>query len=171
MDEKKQVKIYTDGFCLNNPGRGGYGAILIYGQHQKEILGGYRLTTNNRMELIIAVIKSLESLKMDCDVTLYSDSKYVVDSMTKGWSRQWQANHWRRKKHSIKNVDLWKQLLKLCDRHNVQFEWVKGHAGILDNERADQLSMQGAELDEEELANDTHYENDAANTDTGIFLL
>ncbi len=167
MSETKQVKIYTDGFCLNNPGRGGYGAILSYGQHQKEISGGYRLTTNNRMELM-AAIKSLETLTMDCDVILYSDSKYVVDSMIKGWARQWQANHWRRKKRGIKNVDLWKQLLTLCDRHSVQFEWVKGHSGILGNERADQLSMQGAELDEAELAIDTHYENNSVNAQASL---
>ncbi len=168
MSETKQVKIYTDGFCLNNPGRGGYGAILIYGQHKKEIFGGYHLTTNNRMELI-AAIKSLQTLKMDCDVTLYSDSKYLVDSMTKGWAKQWQANSWRRKKRGIKNVDLWKQLLELCDRHNIQFVWVKGHTGIPGNERADRLSMQGAGLGEEKLTIDTNYESNSVSAQVQLF--
>ena len=107
----KQVTIYTDGFCLDNPGRGGYGAVLIYGQHRKELLGGYRLTTNNRMELM-AAIKGLQALKKPCEVTLHSDSKYLVEPMADGRVKQWQAGGWRRKKRRIKNVDLWEQLLE-----------------------------------------------------------
>ena len=143
-EQLKQVIIYTDGACTGNPGAGGYGAVLIYGKHRKEISGGYRLTTNNRME-IMAAIAALASLKERCLVTLYSDSKYIVDAVTKGWAKKWQANGWKRnKKESAKNPDLWQKLLELCEQHQVEFVWVKGHAGIAENERCDTLAVAAA---------------------------
>ena len=145
MSEKpKRVIIYTDGACTGNPGAGGYGAVLIYNKHRKEISGGYRLTTNNRMEMM-AAIAALGSLKEPCLVTLHSDSKYIVDAVTKGWAKKWQANGWKRnKKELAKNPDLWQQLLDLCQRHQVEFVWVKGHAGIVENERCDALAVAAA---------------------------
>lgn len=143
-EQLKQVIIYTDGACTGNPGAGGYGAVLIYGKHRKEISGGYRLTTNNRMEMM-AAIAALRSLKQQCLVKLHSDSKYVVDAMQKGWAKKWQANGWKRnKKESAKNPDLWQQLLDLCEQHQVEFVWVKGHAGIPENERCDVLAVAAA---------------------------
>ena len=140
----KHVVIYTDGSCLGNPGPGGYGAVLIYGDNRREISGGYRVTTNNRMELI-APIKALEALKEQCTVTIYSDSKYVVDAMVRGWALKWRSNKWmRNKKDKAVNPDLWVQLLDLCSKHAVTFRWVKGHAGDLENERADQLANAAA---------------------------
>lgn len=143
-EQLKQIIIYTDGACTGNPGAGGYGAVLIYGKHRKEISGGYRLTTNNRMEMM-AAIAALASLKERCLVTLYSDSKYIVDAVTKGWAKKWQANGWKRnKKESAKNPDLWQKLLQLCEQHQVEFVWVKGHAGIAENERCDTLAVAAA---------------------------
>ncbi len=138
----KNVTIYTDGGCSNNPyGNGGYGTILVYGDHRKELSGGFQNTTNNRMEMY-AVIIGLESLKEPCNVTVYSDSKYVVDSMTKGWVYRWQANNWmRNKKDAALNVDLWKRILGLCHKHTVKFQWVRGHAGHPENERCDTLAV------------------------------
>lgn len=137
----KQVTIYTDGACTGNPGAGGYGAVLIYGEHRKEIAGGYQLTTNNRMEMM-AAIAALKSLKHRCAVTLYSDSKYIVDAVNKGWAKRWQTNGWKRnKKESAKNPDLWQELLNLCQQHQVEFVWVKGHAGIAENERCDTIAV------------------------------
>ena len=134
-----EVTIYTDGGCHGNPGPGGYGAVLLSGKHRKELFGGYKHTTNNRMELL-ACIAALEALKQKCRVTLHSDSKYIVDSITKGWARRWRANDWRRnKKEKAINPDLWARLLDLCERHEVKFVWVKGHAGNKENERCDQL--------------------------------
>ncbi|MGB0563092.1 MAG: ribonuclease HI [Spirulinaceae cyanobacterium] len=145
----KSVTIYTDGACLGNPGPGGYGVLLIYGGHRKELQGGYRRTTNNRME-IQAAIAGLEALKEPCTVELYTDSKYVVDAIEKGWAKRWRANGWRKnKKEPAKNPDLWAQLLQLCDRHRVSFRWVKGHAGQPENERCDDIaraSAQGMDL-------------------------
>ncbi len=135
-ETRKHVIIYTDGGCEPNPGAGGYGVVLIYGEHRKQASGGFRQTTNNRME-IMAAIKGLEMLKEPCDVTLFSDSEYLVNAMRKGWARRWKANGWKRRK----NPDLWKHLLVLCDKHAVTFEWVKGHAGQPENELCDQLSM------------------------------
>ena len=135
----QEVTIYTDGGCHGNPGPGGYGAVLLSGQHRKELSAGYKRTTNNRMELL-ACITALETLKQPCRVTLHSDSKYIVDSITKGWARRWQANDWRRnQKEKAINPDLWARLLDLCERHEVQFIWVKGHAGNKENERCDSL--------------------------------
>ncbi|MGV2826774.1 ribonuclease HI [Myxosarcina sp. GI1(2024)] len=140
-EQLKRVTIYTDGACTGNPGVGGYGAVLIYGEHRKEIAGGYQLTTNNRMEMM-AAIAALKALKNKCAVTLYSDSKYIVDAVNKGWARRWQANGWQRnKKEKAKNPDLWQELLNLCKQHEVEFVWVKGHAGIAENERCDAIAV------------------------------
>jgi ribonuclease HI len=139
--QRKTVTIYTDGGCDPNPGAGGYGVILISGKARKELSGGFCLTTNNRME-IFAAIAGLEALKCPCKVTLYSDSRYLVDAVTKGWAQRWKANGWRRnKKDKALNIDLWERLLALCERHQVRFEWVKGHAGHRLNERCDELAM------------------------------
>lgn len=139
-EQLKRVTIYTDGACTGNPGVGGYGAVLIYGEHRKEIAGGYQLTTNNRMEMM-AAIAALKALKNKCAVTLYSDSKYIVDAVNKGWARRWQANGWQRNKKKAKNPDLWQELLNLCKQHEVEFVWVKGHAGIAENERCDAIAV------------------------------
>ena len=137
---RKQVTIYTDGGCSPNPGPGGYGAVLIYGQHRREISGGYRLTTNNRMELL-GPIRALESLKEPCDVTLFSDSQYVVNGIMQGWARKWRANQWRRNsKETAENIDLWGRLLELCEKHVVRFEWIRGHTGHPENECCDRLA-------------------------------
>ena len=138
------VEIHTDGACLGNPGPGGYGVILRSGENHRELIGGYRLTTNNRMELL-AVIKALEALTRPCQATLYSDSRYVVDAMTQGWARKWQANDWmRNERERAVNPDLWGALLAQCAGHQVEFRWVKGHAGHRDNERCDRLAVQAA---------------------------
>lgn len=152
----KDVTIYTDGGCEPNPGPGGYGVILISGSARKELSGGFCLTTNNRME-IFAAIAGLEALKFPCKVRLYSDSRYLVDAVTKGWALKWKANGWRRnKKEKALNIDLWERLLALCEQHQVQFEWVKGHAGFAPNERCDELAM--AALKKPNLPVDEGYE-------------
>lgn len=131
------VTVYTDGGASGNPGPGGYGMVMLSGQHKKEINGGFRLTTNNRMELL-AVIIALETLKFDgTDVTIYSDSKYVVDAVTKGWVFNWEKKNFAKKK----NPDLWKRFLKIYPKHSVKFVWVKGHAGNELNEAADRLAV------------------------------
>ena len=136
------VTIYTDGACSGNPGPGGYGTVLMLGEHRKELSGGEASTTNNRME-IMAVIIGLEALTKPCNVDLYSDSRYVVDAIEKGWVKKWQANHWmRNKKDPALNVDLWERMLPLLATHNVKFNWVKGHAGHPENERCDQLARE-----------------------------
>ncbi|MFQ5638256.1 MAG: ribonuclease HI [bacterium] len=141
---KKSVIIYTDGACSGNPGPGGYAAILIFGEKHKELSGGYRHTTNNRMELL-AAIRGLEALKKPCKVTLYSDSNYLVQSMTEGWALRWRANGWKRNKRDYaQNTDLWKKLLDLCELHEVEFKWTRGHAGHPENERCDFLATQAA---------------------------
>ena len=141
---REKIIIYTDGACTGNPGAGGYGAVLIYGDRREEISGGYKLTTNNRMEMMGA-IAALKSLKHKSKVKLHSDSKYIVDAVVKGWARKWQANGWRRnKKEMAKNPDLWQELLDLCQIHDVEFIWVKGHAGIAENERCDRLAVDAA---------------------------
>lgn len=138
--DQKKVVIYTDGACSGNPGAGGYGVVLIYGGTKRELSEGYRLTTNNRME-VLAVIKGLEALKEPCQVTLYSDSKYVVDAIQKGWVTKWKANGWyRNKKERASNVDLWERLLVQLEHHQVTFQWVKGHADNPGNERCDELA-------------------------------
>ena len=138
---KQTVYIFTDGACSGNPGPGGYGAILKYGDHVRELSGGEAETTNNRMELL-GVITALEALKHPCEVILTTDSKYVVDSVTKGWARGWKKNNWiKSDKKKALNVDLWDRLLNLLDIHNVTFNWVKGHAGHPENERCDELAV------------------------------
>jgi len=136
----KEIKIYTDGACSGNPGPGGYGAILVHGEHRKEISGGDPQTTNNRMELM-GVIKGLEMLKKPCEVEVYTDSRYIVDSVEKGWVYNWQKKKWMRTKtEPTPNADLWQELLALLAKHKVTFHWVKGHAGHPENERCDELA-------------------------------
>ena len=137
----KFVEVFTDGACSGNPGKGGWGAILRYGTTEKELCGGAPETTNNRMELT-AVIEALSALKEPCRVQLTSDSKYVIDAITKGWVYGWRQNGWRKadKKPAL-NVDLWEQLLPLLERHEVEFVWVKGHDGHPENERCDALAV------------------------------
>ena len=142
--EADRVYIYTDGGVLENPGPGGYGVVIQYGDHRKELSGGYRLTTNNRMELT-ACIEALRALKKPSKVTIYSDSKYIVDAVNLGWAQKWRANRWRRDNdRPIENADLWAELLDLLQRHEVEFVWVKGHGGKRENERCDQLASQAA---------------------------
>ena len=137
----KKVTIYTDGACSGNPGPGGWGAILRYGAHEKEISGGEDHTTNNRMELT-GVISALKLLKEPCEVELYSDSKYVIDALEKGWARGWQKRGWvKSDKKPALNPDLWEELLKLCDIHTVHTHWVKGHADNPYNNRCDELAV------------------------------
>ncbi len=151
----KNVDIYTDGACSGNPGAGGYGAVLLYNGARKELSAGYRSTTNNRMEML-AVIKALECLKEPCRVTLYSDSKYVVDSITKGWVYGWQKKNWiKSDKKKALNVDLWERLLPLLEKHEVSFVWVKGHADNAENERCDELAR--AALADDFLSEDSNY--------------
>jgi ribonuclease HI len=140
----KPVTIYTDGACLGNPGPGGYGAVLIYGEKRRELSVGYRLTTNNRME-IMAVIAGLELLRYPCAVTVYTDSQYVANSIMKGWARKWRNNGWMRNaKERAVNIDLWGKMLDLCEVHQIAFRWVRGHAGDTENERCDALSVAAA---------------------------
>ena len=136
----KHVDIYTDGACRGNPGKGGWGAVLVYKGVEKELSGGERMTTNNRMELS-GVIAALSALREPCEITLTSDSKYVVDAVTKGWARSWKAKGWKKADNSpALNSDLWDKLLSLLDYHQVTFVWVKGHAGHPYNERCDVLA-------------------------------
>lgn len=154
----KHVTIYTDGACLGNPGPGGYGVVLLYNGNQRELSHGYRKTTNNRME-IMAVLAGLRSLKEPCRVTLYSDSRYVVDAMSKGWAKRWRERNWKRNaRESARNPDLWTELLDLSDRHRVDYRWVKGHAGDPLNERCDELAVAAAHGPD--LAIDEAYENE-----------
>jgi ribonuclease HI len=142
----KHITLYSDGACSGNPGPGGYGVILDYNGNEKELCGGFRNTTNNRMELI-GVIKGLESLKEPCRVTVVSDSRYVVDAIEKGWAAKWRGNGWKRnKKEKAMNPDLWQRLLDLCAIHTVNFEWVNGHAGHPQNERCDLLAVEAARM-------------------------
>ena len=137
----KHIEIFTDGACSGNPGPGGWGAVLRYEGREKELSGGEKETTNNRMELT-AVISALKALKEPCEVTLTTDSKYVCDAILQKWVYSWRANGWRKadKKPAL-NVDLWEQLLDLLEIHKVQFVWVKGHAGHPENERCDKLAV------------------------------
>jgi ribonuclease HI len=140
----KKIEIFTDGACSGNPGPGGYGVILKNNDKIKELSAGYRKTTNNRMELR-AVIAGLNALKEKCDVKLYSDSKYIVDAIRQGWAKRWQRNNWyRNKNEKALNPDLWEKVLDLIDFHNVEFIWVKGHAGHPENERCDKLAVKAA---------------------------
>ena len=141
----KQVTIYTDGACLGNPGAGGYGVVLLHGGHRRELSAGFRQTTNNRME-ILAAVAGLEALKRKCQVTLYSDSQYLVNAIQQGWAVRWRANGWKRNKKDLAlNPDLWMRLLACAERHQVEFQWVRGHAGNPENERCDRLAMAAAQ--------------------------
>lgn len=145
MQKRKKVTIYTDGACSGNPGPGGYGVILQYGEFEKEISGGEPETTNNRMELM-GVITGLSALKEPCDVALYTDSQYIVNGMNQGWAEKWQKNGWmRNKKEPALNPDLWERLLTLCKTHRVTFHWVKGHADNPYNNRCDALAVAAAQ--------------------------
>jgi ribonuclease HI len=147
-----QITVYTDGAARGNPGPGGYGVVLMSGQHRKEIAEGFRNTTNNRMELL-AVIVALESAKGGShEITVYSDSKYVVDSVNKGWVFGWEKKRFKDKK----NVDLWKRFLKVYPKNKVKFVWVKGHANIPENERCDELAVAASK--QENLPADVGYE-------------
>jgi ribonuclease HI len=148
MDSKQalgSVIIYTDGAAEPNPGPGGYGVVMLAGKHRKELSGGFRRTTNNRMELM-GVIVGLEALTKPCRVTLFSDSKYVVDSVERGSVHRWKKNNWfRTKTDKAKNADLWARFLDVFEKHVVKFKWVKGHAGVPENERCDELAVAAAQ--------------------------
>jgi ribonuclease HI len=162
MDKSVRVTIYTDGASKGNPGPGGFGTILMSGEHRKELSGGYALTTNNRMELL-AVIAGLEALKVaPCDVTIYSDSKYIVDAVEKRWVHSWLKNNFKNKK----NKDLWLRYLNVAQKHNIKFVWVKGHDGNFYNERCDRLAVQAAESSD--LKDDTWYLENVANEENMI---
>ncbi len=140
----RDVTLFTDGACSGNPGPGGYGAILECGGHNKELSGGFRNTTNNRME-IMAVIVGLSTLKRPCNVTVFTDSRYVVDAIEKGWVRRWQKNNWmRNKREKALNVDLWERLLSLIEKNRVHFTWIRGHNNHPQNERCDRLAVAAA---------------------------
>lgn len=144
--QKKQVYIFSDGACSGNPGPGGFGVILRCDGREKELSGGEAQTTNNRMELM-GVITGLEALKYPCKVTVQTDSKYVVDSIEKGWAKSWQKNNWiKSDKKPALNKDLWERLLKLLEIHEVTFTWIKGHAGHPENERCDTLAVEQRNL-------------------------
>ena len=152
MSEPINVQIYTDGACSGNPGPGGFGVVMMYGDKRLELSQGYRNTTNNRMELL-SVIVALESLKRPCRVTVYSDSQYVVNAVSKRWVYDWQRRGWTKadKKPAL-NADLWKRLLPLLETHQVEFRWVRGHNNNVENECCDRLAVaasQGGELQED----------------------
>ena len=137
----KQITIYTDGACSGNPGPGGWGAVLDYKGTQREISGGEADTTNNRMEMM-ALISALRLLKEPCDITLCSDSKYVIDALQKGWAKGWRARGWvKADKKPALNSDLWALMLDLCEGHKFTYQWIKGHAGHKENERCDALAV------------------------------
>lgn len=138
----KKVEIYTDGACSGNPGSGGYGIILRYNGKEKEISGGEKMTTNNRMELMAAII-GLETLSEVCEVELFTDSRYLVDGINKGWAKGWRANGWVKKdKKPALNPDLWERLLNQVERHKVKLTWVRGHDGHSENERCDEMAVE-----------------------------
>ena len=137
-----KIVVYTDGACSGNPGPGGWGAVLMSGKHRKELFGGERETTNNRMEMM-AVISAAEALKHGCMIDIHTDSQYVMKGMTE-WLEGWKMRGWRTaSKQPVKNVDLWKRLEQALNGHEVKWHWVKGHSGVLENERADELARKG----------------------------
>lgn len=161
-NEKKHVIIYTDGGCEPNPGVGGYGVVLLYGNARKEENGGFRRTTNNRME-IYAAIRGLELLKEPCKATVHSDSQLLVKAINEGWVTNWKKKNWRRKGNErVVNVDLWERMIPLLDKHQVEFVWVKGHSGIAENERCDALA--NIALQQNNLAVDEGFENKSEDT-------
>ncbi|KWT86750.1 ribonuclease H [Candidatus Magnetominusculus xianensis] len=140
MSTPPKVTMYTDGACSGNPGPGGYGVVMMTATKRKELSGASRLTTNNRMELS-AVIAGLSELKTRCEVSVYTDSQLIVNAMTKGWLKNWQANNWiTSARAKVKNIDLWEKLSALCKEHIVTFNWIRGHNGNPENERADALA-------------------------------
>jgi ribonuclease HI len=150
----KHVHIYTDGSSRGNPGPGGYGAIVQYGEHTRELAQGFLETTNNRMEML-AAIAAIEILREPCRVTVHSDSRYLVDAQTKGWIESWKARDWKKKdKSAVKNVDLWKRLEAAIGEHQVDWNWVRGHAGHEMNERCDELATRAADGEMGELITD-----------------
>lgn len=152
-----EVRIYTDGAALHNPGPGGYGIVMLSGGHRKEFKGGFRLTTNNRMEMTAAIV-ALRMLTQHVSATLYTDSRYLVNGMTKGWVESWRKRGWVKwDKTPAANADLWEELLAECAKHRVNFEWVRGHQGVEENERCDELSKEMAMQDN--LPPDTGYES------------
>jgi len=162
-----EVTVYTDGGCIDNPGPGGYGVVLLHKNHRKELSGGFRRTTNNRME-IVAAIKALEALKGRCRATIYSDSQYLVNAIEQGWAQRWQAHGWwRNRQEKAVNPDLWERLLALVARHEVKFVWVRGHAGNPENERADELARAAALG--KHLAADELYERTPAKDPAALF--
>ncbi len=156
-DDLKHIDIFTDGACLGNPGPGGYGVIFAYEAQKAEKSGGFRLTTNNRMEIMAALV-GLESLKQRCRVTVWSDSQYLVKAMNEGWARKWRANGWRRTaREAALNPDLWERLLLLTAKHVVEFRWVRGHNDHPENERCDTLAREAAQASD--LPADQGYES------------
>lgn len=140
----KKITIYSDGACSGNPGPGGYGVILKFNEIEKELSGGFRNTTNNRMEIMGAIV-GLEALKEPCEVTVVTDSQYLVNAIEKGWARKWRSKGWmRNNKERALNPDLWERLLRVIDKHKVQFQWIRGHAGHAENERCDRLAVAAA---------------------------
>lgn len=139
----KKVEIYTDGACKGNPGHGGWATILVYGAHERVISGGERVTTNNRMELV-AAIEGLRALHESCEVTMYSDSRYLVDAINCGWLEGWRNAGWKRGKEELKNPDLWQELYGFLQKHSVTMVWVKGHDGHAYNERCDKIATANA---------------------------
>lgn len=164
---RKHVTIHTDGGCKGNPGPGGFGAVLVCGHHRKELAAGYQLTTNNRMELR-AAIAALETLTQPCSVDLHSDSKYLIDAMTKRWTASWQKRGWlKADRQPVKNRDLWQRLLDAANPHQIHWHWVKGHAGHRENERCDALA--NAAITSPGLLDDEGFGNEDNNDDGGLF--
>ena len=157
-----QIVIYADGACSGNPGKGGYGTVVLYGDQRRELSAGFRRTTNNRME-ILGCIAGLDAIEERSDITLYSDSRYVVDAVTKGWAETWRSRGWNRKVEGelvpALNSDLWARMLDLCEWHRVNFRWVRGHDGNIENERCDELARAAAAS--ENLEVDKGYEKDS----------
>ncbi len=159
-DDRPPVTIHTDGACVGNPGPGGYAAVVVRGGVRTELSGGRRRTTNNRMEMLAAVV-ALESLAEPCRVTVFSDSRYLVDAVMHGWAQRWRLNGWKRNRDEYAvNTDLWARLLDLCRAHEVAFVWVRGHAGDAENERCDRLAVAAAAG--EDLPPDDGYERQLA---------
>jgi ribonuclease HI len=152
MAALKRVTVYTDGACLRNPGPGGYGVVLLCQDRRRELSGGFRRTTNNRMELMAALV-ALQTLRFRCEVTVYTDSRYLSDGVSQGWAQRWVCNH-----------DLWKKLLAECARHEVAFEWIRGHAGDPENEHCHRLASAAAQ--QEQLPADEGYERQKADADS-----
>ncbi len=156
-DESTDIVIYTDGSSLNNPGPGGYGVVILEAGREKELSGGYRLTTNNRMEMMAAIVALRQLETGTKPIKLYSDSSYLVNGINKGWVKKWQSNGWKKSDgQDVLNIDLWQELIQLAANNNVQFRWVKGHAGNVYNEQCDQLAVNFAK--QKSLPVDSGYE-------------